>query len=135
MATSGLTFAAALAAAATIPLLAPPPAQALVVTVGGQEWTVSTVTGAFGDGTNVGGVDLTNPANAPWWMNQTLAASFAEEVGDRLGLSRNTGISSFLTGPNFAWMIGVGAISGPSILAEFFCLILEHQVQTYPLIL
>jgi hypothetical protein len=91
---SGLQCAAVVATAAIVPLLAPPPAQALVqVSVDGRLWNVSTVTGEFRGAAQpiVGGVDLTNNnaglfnAGAPWWANESLANKFAFAVRDMLG--------------------------------------------------
>jgi hypothetical protein len=99
----GLMGAAFLATAATVQLLAPTPAQAsssFVVTVGPDQWDVTTVTGAFGNGTNVGGVNLTT---APWWEDQNKAIAFTDAVGAQLGYPNLLG----LTGPFFGYRLGV----------------------------
>jgi hypothetical protein len=59
-------------------------AQALTVTVGGQQWDVTTFTGSYNDNTgkfktpNNGGV-------MPWWGQVTVAAAWADALGWALG--------------------------------------------------
>ena len=75
----------------TVALLAGPlAANAVVVTVNGARWDVSTLTGSYND--------LSSTLNTQvWWGNTALAASFAETVGGNLG-TPNQGI-----GPLFAY--------------------------------
>lgn len=111
---SGLRCAAVLATAAIIPLLAPTPAQAVRVAVNGNYWTVTPVIGPFGNGTDVGGVDLTILENAPWWGDRELALIFSNHVGLALGtpnlvnpVVKSRGFSPRdPVAPFFAWTFG-----------------------------
>ena len=104
------------AAVWALELLAPSAAQAIVVIVDGEPWDVQTVTGSFGDGTNVGGFNLTDPANAPWWEDEDRAFRFAEAVGAGLGLQigffESETEEEFLEqiGPFFAWSFSMRQI-------------------------
>jgi len=100
------------ATVSALQLLAPSAAQAIVVTVDGEPWDLQTVTGSFGDGTNVGGFNLTDPANAPWWGDENRALRFAEAVGAGLGLQDRGGEES---GPLFAWAIETRVLEGNSV--------------------
>jgi hypothetical protein len=60
-------------------------AKALVVTVNGQDWDVTTFTGSYGD--NVSKFETAaNGGVMPWWGSQTNAEAFALAVGPDLGL-------------------------------------------------
>ena len=67
------------------------------------------MTGGFGDGSNVNGFNLTDPANAPWWRNENRALRFAEAVGTGFGLQDRSGEES---GPLFAWAVETRLIEG-----------------------
>lgn len=84
--------------AAVIALLLACDAGALVVTVDGTDYDITTLTGAFDDNASV----LTSQ---PWYGNESLARQFTIAVGDQLGLPHDAGnsIADFLTGPMFAW--------------------------------
>ena len=89
-----LGAAAALAAIS----LSPGSAQAYVVTVGGVQYDVTTFTGTFNDNIS----KFATPANGgvmPWWGSDSLAETFASQVGLGLGLP-NYGATH---GPLFAW--------------------------------
>lgn len=101
------------AAISALQLLAPSAAQAIVVIVDGEPWDVQTVTGSFGDGTNVDGFNLTDPANAPWWEDEDRAFRFAEAVGAGLGLqTRSFDEVEEESGPFFASSIFPGREKG-----------------------
>lgn len=108
---SGLKCAAVLATAAIFPLLAPTPALAVRVAVDGNFWTVTPVIGPFGNGTDVGGVDLTIVENAPWWGDRDLAFKFSRAVKFDLGTPNpvDLDVNPFSFGPAapfFAWTFG-----------------------------
>jgi hypothetical protein len=100
-----LGAAAALAAIS----LSPGSAQAFVVTVGGQEWDVTTFTGSYSANTSKFAT-AANGGVMPWWenynsvnnYNPNLASDFALEVKYSLGSSTPCGICSQI-GPLFAY--------------------------------
>ena len=78
-------------------------AQALVVTVNGQTWNVTT----FGPQTFISDQSkFATPANGgkmPWWNNSSLAQSFATAVGGALGYPNAAFSTNF--GPLFSWSV------------------------------
>ena len=90
-----LGAAAALAAIS----LSPGSAQALVVTVGGTQYDVTTFTGSYNSDTN----KFETAANSgvmPWWgSDSSLAEAFASQVGLEMGLPNYSNTH----GPLFAW--------------------------------
>lgn len=75
-------------------------AQALVVTVGGQQWNVTTFTGTYSANTSKFATSA-NGGVMPWWQNQTLADTFATTVGSGLGYPNLFGGA----GPFFAYQV------------------------------
>ncbi len=73
-----------------------------LVSVSGQTYEIKTTSGVFGDGTNVGDIDLTQ---TPWWDPTDIlgatARSFALAVGQGLGLLNEFGAPDD-AGPYFA---------------------------------
>jgi hypothetical protein len=68
-------------------------ARAVIVTVGGQDWDVTTFTGAYNDNT----AKFQTAANGgvmPWWGSESLAGEFATTVSNSLGFPNLDGASS-----------------------------------------
>ena len=68
-------------------------AQALVVTVNGQNWNVTTFTGSYNSLTS----KFQTPINGgvmPWWGNVTVANSFATAINTSLGMGNGNGGNS-----------------------------------------
>ncbi|MBL9127747.1 MAG: hypothetical protein JNL97_08875, partial [Verrucomicrobiales bacterium] len=84
--------------AALATLLMTGSAGAVVVTIDGMDYDITTLTGTFDDNASV----LTAQ---PWYGDETLANRFVDAVGARLGLPHDAGnsVADFLTGPMFAW--------------------------------
>lgn len=107
-------------------------AQALTVTVGGQQWDVTTFTGSYNDNTgkfktpNNGGV-------MPWWGQVTVAAAWADALGWALG-DPNTGqwdiAENLRSGPAFGWSIGIHPINGDEIIYTQY--VFAQPASTYP---
>jgi hypothetical protein len=81
-------------------------AQALLVTVNGQQWNVTTFTGSYNS--NVG--KFATPQNGgvmPWWTNANLgqqpAIDFATAINNQLGFPNTAYNRPF--GPFFAWTL------------------------------
>ena len=96
----GQRFQVALGAAAALAAisLSPGSAQALVVTVGGTQYDVTTFTGTYNDNSS----KFETPANGgvmPWFGNATTATQFANAVGYNLGRLPSP---AAYRGPNFA---------------------------------
>jgi hypothetical protein len=96
----GQRFQVALGAAAALAAisLSPGSAQALVVTVGGTQYDVTTFTGSYNSDTN----KFETAANGgvmPWWGSDSLAEAFASHVGIAMGLPNYSNTH----GPLFAW--------------------------------
>lgn len=70
----------AIGAALAMGVLGAGQAQALVVTVGGQQWDVTTFTGSA-----IANTTKFNTAVMPWWGQQQTARAFATAVGTGLG--------------------------------------------------
>ena len=81
-------------AATAVGILMAGHAQALVIAVGLDQWSVTTFTGSYND--NIG---LFNPTYMPWWGNDNLAKDFATALGSQI-LTPNFG---YLFGPTFAF--------------------------------
>ncbi len=98
----GQRFQVALGAAAALAAisLSPGSAQALVVTVGGTQYDVTTFTGTFNDNIS----KFATPANGgvmPWWGSDSLAGNFSDAVGSSLGGPFNFAVGNNW-GPYFA---------------------------------
>jgi hypothetical protein len=82
-------------------VLADSQAQALVVTVNGQDWDVTTFTGSYND--NVSKFETAaNGGVMPWWGSSADAATFASVVGTSLGSNNQFTELDPTTGPFFA---------------------------------
>ncbi len=100
---------------------------ALTVTVGGQQWDVTTFTGSYNDNMtkfqtpNNGGV-------MPWWGQVADAAAWADALGWALG-DPNTGQwdipENLRSGPAFGWSIGNHPISGEEIV--YYQYLITHK--------
>ena len=85
----------AIGAALAMGVLGAGQAQALVVTVGGQQWDVTTFTGSYSANTTKFNTAASG-GQMPWWGSSTTANAFATAVGAQLG-TQGTG------GPLFGW--------------------------------
>ena len=77
-------------------------AQALVVTVNGQDWDVTTFVGAYLDNNMKPNPEFETPENGglmPWWGSSTDALVFATAVGASLGTPNSGG----RVGPRFSY--------------------------------
>ena len=74
---------------ATIPLLTPHPAAAIVVTVDGKEYDVSVRTTSPQETPELF-LPPDQGGRMPWWDNPSLAAQFAMQVFDGLGAGSGT---------------------------------------------
>jgi hypothetical protein len=86
-------------------------AQAVVVTVDGVQYDVTTFTGSYNDNTS----KFQTPANGgvmPWWGSSVLAVQFATQVGSGLGQPNNLGTPF---GPVFAY-----ATSGQNLRIHYY---------------
>jgi hypothetical protein len=107
-------------------------AHALAVTVGGQQWDVTTFTGSYNDNMtkfqtpNNGGV-------MPWWGQVADAAAWADALGWALG-DPNTGQwdipENLRSGPAFGWSIGNHPISGDEVIYTQY--VFAEPASTYP---
>jgi hypothetical protein len=90
-------------AGCTLPLIACLPAQAVVVNILGSDYEVTFTSTSY----NANSAAFAAPpaGQMPWWLNSTLASSFASQVYDQLGDGYQTGY-----GPVFAYQF----IAGPS---------------------
>jgi hypothetical protein len=77
--------ALAFVAASMLPLAFPLAAQALAIKVGGTDYEVSFSSIAYKD--NPALFAATTPGQMAWWGNPVLAATFAAEVYDQLGVN------------------------------------------------
>jgi len=107
-------------------------ARAVVVTVGGQQWDVTTFTGSYND--NIG--KFATPANGgvmPWWGQVTEAALWADALGWSLG-DLNTGLwdlpQNLRAGPGLAWSIGLHPVNGDEIIYHQY--VYAQPVSSYP---
>jgi hypothetical protein len=81
-------------------------AKALVVTVNGQDWDVTTFTGSYND--NVSKFNtLENGGSMPWWGDGTLAGLFAGEFAPAVDFSGLPRAPGTIAGPAFAFGTGV----------------------------
>ena len=101
--------AALLTVSATValPLLSVAPASALTVTVGFIDYDVTVFNGSFNSHSSL--FQLPPAGKAPWWGNDLLAATFAQQVNDRLGSGPTSG-----NGPIFAYEVSGTEIFGVS---------------------
>ena len=76
-------------------------AQAVVVTVGGQDWDVTSFTGSYNANTSKFAT-AANGGVMPWWGSSSLASQFATQVGTNLGLPNPLPNGGNL-GPGFAY--------------------------------
>ena len=107
-------------------------AHALAVTVGGQQWDVTTFTGSYNDNMtkfqtpNNGGV-------MPWWGQVADAAAWAVALGWDLG-DPNTGQwdspENLRAGPAFGWSIGNHPIFGDEVIYTQY--VKAEPASTYP---
>ena len=115
----GLSGGVFFIAAVVFPLLAPSRAQALTVSINGSDWDMRTVRGAFGNGTNVGGINMTDSNSNPWWGSRSAASQFATAVGYQMGWPHDsvTGTPFILpTSPIFAYrLFDFGYPTGPAV--------------------
>ena len=74
----------AIGAALAMGVLGAGQAQALVVTVGGQQWDVTTFTGSYSANTTKFNTAASG-GQMPWWGSSTTANAFATAVGAGLG--------------------------------------------------
>jgi hypothetical protein len=93
-------------------------ARAVVVTIGGQQWDVTTFTGSYND--NISKFETpTNGGVMPWWGQVTEAALWADALGWSLG-DLNTGLwdlpQNLRAGPGLAWSIGLHPVSADEIV-------------------
>ncbi len=84
--------------------------QAIVVTVGGVQYDVTTFTGTYNANTSKFALP-TNGGVMPWWGSQTLTDSFVQAVGTSFGV-QNSGAN---TGPFFAYLY-----SSPNVQARAY---------------
>jgi hypothetical protein len=84
----------ALVAAAAMGVLGAGQAQALVVSVHGHDWDVTTFTGSYNDNTSKFAT-AANGGVMPWWGNKELAGKFSQALFDKLGAGQ--------FGPQFGW--------------------------------
>jgi hypothetical protein len=97
---AGLAKAAlksAIGAALAMGVLGVGQAQAVVVTVDGQQWNVTTFTGTYNDNASKFNTSA-NSGVMPWWGSLVVAGQFATAVGDKLGFPPG---QAFGTGPYF----------------------------------
>ena len=89
-------------------------ARAVIVTVGGQDWDVTTFTGAYNDNT----AKFQTAANGgvmPWWGSESLAGEFATTVSNSLGFPNLDGASSSF----FGWDVADNSYVGLKRLANY----------------
>ncbi|MFN9637470.1 MAG: hypothetical protein ACK55D_12250 [Synechococcaceae cyanobacterium] len=91
---------------ATIPLLTPHPAAAIVVTVDGKEYDVSVRTTSPQETPELF-LPPDQGGRMPWWDNPSLAAQFAMQVFDGLGAGWNADY-----GPIFAYARSATSVDG-----------------------
>jgi hypothetical protein len=120
-----LSASALLVGVVSLGLASAAPAQALTVsvTVGGQNYAVSTGTAVTYDGNESLFATPTNGGVMPWYDSDSLAAQFATAVGTSLGTPNDTPFGSF--GPFFAdasngVFVSASYLSGGSVLSDTF---------------
>ena len=103
---NNLLSAALLTVSATIalPLLSVAPASAFTVTVDSIDYDVTVFSGSYNSDPAL--FQVPPSGKAPWWGNDLLAVSFAQQVNDQLGSGPTSG-----NGPIFAY-----EVSGTDIL-------------------
>jgi len=72
-------------------------ARAAIVTVGGQDWDMTTFTGAY-NGNTAKFQTAANGGVMPWWGSESLAGEFATTVSNSLGFPNLGGASSSFLG-------------------------------------
>ena len=77
-------------AAIAVGVLSAGQAQALLVTVNGQQWNVTTFTGTY-DGNGSKFATVGNGGVMPWFGSSSLASSFATALSGALGLLNGPG--------------------------------------------
>ena len=95
--------------ASMLPLAFPLAAQALAITVGGTEYEVTFTSTSYQANPDLFGAAA--PGLTPWWGNPGLAATFASEVYDQLGVN----VYQAGYGPVFAYdysLAGLGEVYG-----------------------
>jgi hypothetical protein len=91
-------------ATVALPLLSVAPASALTVTVGSIDYDVTVFNGSYNSNSAL--FQIPPAGKAPWWGNDMLAATFAQQVNNQLGSGPTPG-----NGPIFAY-----EVSGTDIL-------------------
>ncbi len=124
----GLRLPGLAAAAGTLSLaLAPNPVQALVVTVGGTQYEVSTFTGSYNSNLSKFNT-AANGGVMPWWGNNQLAVDFSTAVGTSLGLPNPSFyVITANVGPIFAYGFRQFFFEDVTVSASY----LKTDVQTY----
>jgi hypothetical protein len=90
-----------------LPLFSVAPASALMVTVDSIDYDVTVFNGSFNS--NLSLFQVPPAGKAPWWGNDIMAATFAQQVNDRLGSGSTSG-----NGPIFAYEVSGTDIFGVS---------------------
>ena len=101
-------------------------AQALVVTVGGQPWDVTTFTGSYNDNISKFAT-AANGGVMPWYGNGLLASKFAQAVGGNLGFPndliglcpKEAGVPTCF-GPFFSFTISYDGFYGTDAVQSTF---------------
>ncbi|MGL5035123.1 MAG: hypothetical protein ACRC6M_15125 [Microcystaceae cyanobacterium] len=75
------------------------PARAIVLTIGGQEYNVTTFEDSYDNQVATFNTEA-NGGEMPWWEDQDLAREFATAIGEQLGAPNNFG---GVNGPWFAF--------------------------------
>ena len=109
--------------------------QAIIVTVGGQQWNVTPFTGSYNDNSN----KFETPGNGgvmPWWGQVTEASAWADALSWALG-DANTGLwdspANLRAGPAFGWSIANHPLSNDEIIYTQY--VYAQPASTYPLYL
>jgi len=107
-------------------------AEAITLTVSGQQWNVTTFTGSYND--NISKFQTaTNGGVMPWWGQVTDAAAWADALGWALG-DPNTGNwdspQNLRSGPAFGWSIANHPINGDEIIYTQY--VFAQPASTYP---
>lgn len=105
MSTSLRVAAVAVLSTAALPLLSANPASAVVVTVGGNAYDVTTMTTSYDTSTSL--FQLPSAGTMPWWGDDALASEFAAQVYNALGSGWDADY-----GPVFAHSQSVGEVLG-----------------------
>jgi hypothetical protein len=105
MSTSLRVAAVAVLSTAALPFLSANPASAVVVTVGGSAYDVTTMTTSYDTSTSL--FQLPAAGTMPWWGDDALASEFAAQVYNALGSGWDPDY-----GPVFAYGQSVGQVLG-----------------------